>query len=97
MAGVVRVGDVNSAGGVVIGPGATSVLVNGRPAITTGSMVLPHPCCGSPHCPPMHCMATTTIGSMTVLAEGKPIVYKGSPDTCFDSRVTGSDDVLVGN
>lgn len=91
---VVRRGDPNAAGGLVIGPCANSVLVNGRPVAVPADLVSPHPCCG-PKCPQC-CAAQTTIGSLSVLAEGKPIVYVGSPDTCFHPRAFGSTDVIVG-
>lgn len=94
MPGAVRIGDVNSSGGVAVGPGALSVLINGRPACTPGTRVSPHPCCGK-KCP-LCCFASTTLGSLSVTAEGKPIVYVGSPDTCFHTRRTGSTDVMVG-
>lgn len=93
----VRIGDPNSGGGLAVFPGALSVLINGRPACTTGTAVTPHPCCGAP--PPacaIHCKAVTTIGSLSVTAEGKPINYVGSPDTCFHTRMFGSFDVIVG-
>ncbi len=67
MPGAVRIGDVNSAGGAAVGAGATSVLINGRPACLTGTSVTPHPCCGAPGCS-IHCAASTTLGSMSVLA-----------------------------
>ncbi len=91
----VRIGDPNIMGGLAVFPGAMSVLINGRPACTTGTLVTPHPCCGAPGCE-IHCVAFTTLGSLSVLAEGKPIVYVGSPDTCFDPRAFGSLDVIVG-
>jgi uncharacterized Zn-binding protein involved in type VI secretion len=93
MPGVVRIGDPNIAGGLTVFPGARSVLVNGRPVATTGTLVTPHPPCPKPA---THCSAVTTIGSMTVLAEGKPINYVGSPDSCFHTRALGSTDVQVG-
>lgn len=93
----VRIGDPNSGGGVVIGPGALSVLINGRPAATPGNLVSPHPCCGAPEpaCA-VHCAASTTIGSLSVTAEGKPIIYVGSPDTCKHVRAFGSFNVIIG-
>lgn len=97
MPAVVRVGDINSGGGVALGPGALSVKVNGRPVITPGSLVSPHPCCGAPEpeCA-VHCAAVTTLGSFKVTAEGQPVVFVGSPDSCAHGRATGSLDVLVG-
>jgi len=91
----VRLGDPNIKGGLAVFPGAMSVLINGRPACTTGDIVTPHPCCGKPNCK-KHCLAFTTLGSFSVLAEGKPIVYVGSPDTCLDIRILGSFDVIIG-
>ena len=97
MPSAVRIGDPNIAGGLAVFPGAMSVLINGRPACVTGTLVTPHPCCGAKGCPPVHCAAQTTLGSFGVLAEGKPIVYVGSPDTCFHQRAFGSLDVIVGS
>lgn len=94
---VVRIGDPNIAGGLAVFPGAMSVTVNGRPVCTTGTLVTPHPCCGAKGCPPVHCKAVTTLGSLSVTAEGKPIVYVGSPDSCFHTRAFGSLNVIVGN
>ena len=70
MPGAVRIGDVNSAGGAAIGAGATSVIINGRPACLIGTSVTPHPCCGAPGCG-KHCSAKTTLGSMSVIADGQ--------------------------
>lgn len=89
----VRIGDPNIAGGLAVFPGAMSVLINGRPACTTGTLVTPHPPCPKKK---IHCLASTTLGSLSVTAEGKPIVYVGSPDTCFHPRAFGSLDVIVG-
>lgn len=89
----VRIGDPNAGGGLAIFPGALSVLINGRPACTTGTFVTPHPPCPKKK---IHCLAVTTLGSLSVTAEGKPIVYVGSPDTCLHPRILGSFDVIVG-
>jgi len=91
---VVRMGDVNSAGGVATS-GVFTVLANGRPVVGPGVSVTAHPCCGAPGCG-AHCSARTTLGSPTVLAGGRPIVFVGSPDSCGHPRATGSFDVIVG-
>lgn len=91
---VVRMGDVNSAGGVATS-GVFTVLCNGRPVVPPGTSVTPHPCCGAKGCG-IHCGARTTMGSPTVLAGGRPIVFVGSPDSCGHSRATGSFDTIVG-
>lgn len=95
MPGVCRVGDQNSAGGVIL-TGDPTVLVNGRPIATTGAKVSPHFCCGSKGCPPTHCHASTTSTNSTVLVGGKPVVIVGSLDTCVHSRTAGSNDVIIG-
>jgi uncharacterized Zn-binding protein involved in type VI secretion len=92
---VCRVGDKNAAGGVILN-GDTTVLVNNRPAAVLGGRVTPHPCCGARGCPPVHCAATTTSASATVLVNGKPIVTFGDVDTCGHARIGGSTDVIVG-
>ncbi len=94
MPGVVRLGDLNAGGGVVV-TGRLNVQVNGRPIVCTGDLVTPHICCGLPGCT-IHCAAVTTLGSLSVSANGRPVVYIGSPDSCFHPRVTGSLDVNVG-
>lgn len=94
MPAVVRRGDANSAGGVVTGPCAPSVLVNGRPVSVPGDGVTPHPCCGRRGCG-AHCSAKTKGGSSTVFAEGKPVILVGNSDTCGHSRSMGSPDVFV--
>jgi uncharacterized Zn-binding protein involved in type VI secretion len=86
---VVRVGDINEAGGKVT-DGAETVKVNGITVCTHVSGVTPHPTGG------IHTSARTTRGSSTVFAEGKPVVFVGVKDTCGHTRVVGSTDVYVG-
>ena len=95
MPGVQRVGDRNTAGGLIL-TGDPSVLINGRAIATAGASVSPHPCCGAKGCPPVHCNAKTQIGSNNVLVNGKPIATAGTADTCGHTRSVGSRDVLVG-
>ena len=90
---VVRIGDINSAGGVAV-QGHMNITVNGRPAARQGSRVTPHPCCGAPGCS-IHCAANITGGSPTVWAEGKPVHKVMDVDTCAHPRVQGDNTVLV--
>jgi len=94
MPGVVRKGDINSAGGVATS-GSPNVLVNGRGVVPPGTSVTPHPCCGAPGCA-IHCAAVTTGGSATVFANGKPIILEGDPDSCGHPRKTSSPNVFIG-
>lgn len=90
-----RLGDKNTAGGVILS-GDPTVLVNFRPVATIGRPVSPHPCCGAKGCPPVHCSAKTTSSTPTVLVGGKPICTSLSIDTCGHTRAIGSFNVFVG-
>ena len=89
---VQRVGDSNIFGGTIIS-GDPTVLVNGRPVATLGEVVTPHFNCSTVH---IHCIARTTSTNPTVLVNGIPICTSGDLDTCFDNRLGGSFDVIVG-
>jgi len=90
---IVRIGDVNAAGGAAIAPRPT-VLSSNKPLAAFASPVTPHPCCGAPGCT-IHCVATITGGSPTVWAEGKPVHKVMDVDTCAHPRVQGDNTVLV--
>ena len=94
MPGVQRVGDANSAGGV-IQKGEPSVLVNGRAIALVDSPVSPHAPCGR-RGGERHCNARTQASNDTVLVNGKQITLSGSKDTCGHDRSTGSSDVGIG-
>jgi len=93
MPGVVRLGDINAAGGAAV-QAATTVFVNGRGVVFPGARVSPHPCCGAPGCN-SHCAAVTTGGSSNVMVEGKRVIRKGDVDTCGHARRTASENVQV--
>ena len=88
MALTARVGDLDSGGGIVA-TGIGSVLVNGAPIATVGSVITPH------NGKPVH-FAVAAVGSSSVTAGGLPVNYVGAPDSCGHIRVTGSTDVSVG-
>ena len=92
---VQRVGDRNSAGGLIL-RGDNSVLVNGRPIAVQNSPVSPHPCCGAKGCPPVHCNAQTRTTQGEILVNGIPLIRLNDTDTCGHARVGGSPDVVVG-
>ena len=89
MPGVVRLGDVNSAGGSVIKNQVNNVFVNGKPICVVGDGVSPHT--------DQHNNAKTSKGSASVNANRIPVVYKGSNDTCGHPRNTCSNNVFVGS
>jgi len=92
---VQRVGDQNSAGGVILN-GDNTVLVNGRAIAIQGASVSAHPCCGRKGCPPTHCNAKTQTKNSTVLVNGVPLIFTDDTDTCGHARAGGSPDVAVG-
>lgn len=95
MPSIQRVGDKDSAGGVILN-GDSTVLINGRAVAIRGASVSPHPCCGQRGCPPVHCSAKTQSNNSTVLVNGVPLVLTSDVDTCGHPRSGGSPDVTVG-
>jgi len=90
---IVRMGDVNSAGGVAIAPRPT-VLSSMQPLAAYMSPVTPHPCCGVPGCS-IHCAAFITGGATTVFANMLPVHKVMDIDICGHPRVQGDMTVLV--
>jgi uncharacterized Zn-binding protein involved in type VI secretion len=90
-----RVGDQDSAGGVILN-GDSTVLINGRAVAIQGASVSPHPCCGQRGCPPVHCSAKTQSNNSSILVNGVPLVLTSDVDTCGHPRSGGSPDVTVG-
>lgn len=95
MPSIQRVGDQDSAGGVILN-GDGTVLINGRAVAIRGASVSPHPCCGQRGCPPVHCSAKTQTNNSSVLVNGVPLVLTSDVDTCGHPRSGGSPDVTVG-
>lgn len=87
MPGVSRVG-VDSAGGIILGPGVPSVVVNGSPISIIGDAVDGHG--DGPHASP-----TMVGGSSTVIAGGIGVVRAGDAASCGDTS-SGSSDVIAG-
>lgn len=85
MPGVARVTtDLVGGTGVITGPGASTVLVNGRPLSIVGDTV-------APHGEPPHTNPVILTGSPTVRAQGRPItVEQISQATCGHLATTGS-------
>lgn len=90
MPGASRVG-TDSAGGTIIGPGSSTVKINGKNVSVKGDSVTPH----SPKDTP-HMGAPTMVGSSsTVKADGKFIVRAGDSASCGHSA-SGSSNVNIG-
>jgi uncharacterized Zn-binding protein involved in type VI secretion len=87
MPGVSRVG-IDSAGAVILGPGISSVIVNGAPISVKGDAVAGHG--DTPHASPV------MVGSSgTVFAGGIGIVRAGDAASCGHTA-SGSSDVIAG-
>lgn len=89
MPGAARVGQ-DIAGGLVVGPGSTTVVINGSPASLVGDQVVSH---GSPP----HTASMIVTGSTSVVIDGKPLAVQGlSIASCQHPMSTGSPTVIVG-
>ena len=92
MASAVRIGDLTSHGGVVVGPGVPSVLIGGQPAAVMGDthacpMVVPP---GHPPSSPF------VLGSSSVLIGGKPALRTTDVCGCGAMAVVGCPTVIIG-
>ncbi len=93
---VQRVGDLNTGGGVALGPGHNNVRIDGRPALKPNTPFTPHLGC-SPNSP-QHCVGVVAVSgnAKTVRANGQPLVIAGAKDSCMShTRVLGSTKVLA--
>jgi uncharacterized Zn-binding protein involved in type VI secretion len=93
MPAIARHDDINEEGGAVIS-GASTVFVNGRLVGQVGNTMTSHAPYGPPH--PPHDAATITDGSSSVIADGIPVAFVGSGNSCGHSIVVGSEDVIAG-
>jgi len=93
MPNVERNGDPNTGGGIAT-QGAQTVFANGKRVMLPNMPVTPHNCCGQDGCQ-IHCVATTTGGSPTVIVEGRPAIHVNDIDTCGHKRSSPSPDVFV--
>lgn len=81
-----RVGDRNSAGGIII-QGDRTMIIDGRPVAPIGSPVSPHKPCPEVK---KHCNAKTAEGSSSFIVNGKKVTVETNKDTCGHPRVEGS-------
>lgn len=78
--------------GIITGPGAAQVLINGLAAMRVTDQ---HACLLPPVAGP-HPPSTIIKGSSTVLIEGQPAARKGDTVGCGAAITTGSPNVLIG-
>ncbi len=92
MPAAARVGDMTDHMGTIVGPGAATVLIGGKPAAVAGDLHV----CGLPFQGHPLTSSTCPLGSMTVLAGGKPLVRVGDVCLCGASAAVGEPTVMVG-
>lgn len=91
MAAAARVGDPTNHGGVIIGPGAPTVMIGGMPAAVMGDT---HAC---PIPPPGHIPTSPFIvGSTTVMIGGKPALRVTDTCGCGAMPIVGCPTVMIG-
>lgn len=82
--------DVTNHGGTIVGPGAPTVLVGGKPVALMGDMHI----CAIPYPHPM--VSAFPMGSATVLIGGKPVLRITDACICGAMAAVGQPTVLVG-
>lgn len=94
MTAAVRMGDANSAGGVINNIPQGSVYINNKLASVVGSKGTGHPPCPNPS---IHCsQAWSTVPTTNnVYFENKLAIQVGDVDTCGHSRSNGSPDTFI--
>lgn len=92
MAFAVCVGDTSTHGGTIVGPGAATVLIGGKPAAVAGDM---HVCSLPPqgHQPTVSAFPS---GSATVLFAGKPALRTTDACACGAMAAVGQPTVSLG-
>jgi len=88
-----RILDTTTHGGIIVGPGAATVLIGGMPGAVAGDnhvCPIPPPPAG-PHGP-----TPFPAGSSSVLLEGKPAVRTTDPAACGAMAVLGEPTVMIG-
>jgi uncharacterized Zn-binding protein involved in type VI secretion len=91
MPAAARVGDITNHGGTITGPGASTVLIGGKPAAVVGDT---HVC----SLPPASHQPTASIfptGSTTVLINGRPAVRTSDMCICGAMAALGEPTVLI--
>ena len=84
--------DATSHPGLIAGPGAPTVLINGQPAARAGDL---HICTLPPLAGP-HPPTPVASGSATVLISGQPAARIGDAAGCGAVIVAGSPNVVIG-
>ena len=90
MAAAARVGDITTHGGVIMGPGVSTVLIGSMPAAVAGDS---HTC---PIPPPHLPSSPFPMGSTTVFISGRPALRTTDLCGCGAMAVVGCPTVIIG-
>lgn len=88
-----RMGDLTGHPGTILGPGVPTVLIEGRPAATVGTL---HTCTLPPPVGPHPPSAIMPPGCLTVLIGGRPAARMGDIAGCGAPIVSGAVTVRIG-
>jgi hypothetical protein len=91
MPGVLRQGDINLGGGILMMLCVPNVVVNGRQIAVFGSLCTPHP--GPPHIHPPNPLIATAFKT---IAGGRKVGMVGNIETLLHPYIMGSTNVIVG-
>lgn len=88
---IARIGDANSAGGVITSSPQSKVTANGQIIAVTGARGTGHP----PNTGKHVSGAWICIGNSKVTIQGMPVVAAGDNDSCGHPRVGGDSQVTI--
>lgn len=92
MPNAARVTDSTNHGGMIIGPGAPTVLIGGMPACVMGDNHV----CSMPPNAHQPTVSSFPMGSVTVMIGGKAAIRTGDACICGASAVIGCPTVTIG-
>ena len=84
-----RVGDISNHGGVITGPGVSTVLIGGKPAAVAGDLHV----CSLPPAGHQPTVSPFPAGSTTVLIGGRPALR--TTDACLCGAMAAVGDLTV--
>lgn len=91
MPAAARVGDTTNHGGTIVGPGAATVLIGGKPAAVVGDMHV----CSLPPNTHQPTASAFLIGSTGVLIAGKPALRTADACLCGAMAAVGEPTVMI--
>jgi uncharacterized Zn-binding protein involved in type VI secretion len=86
-----RVGDISNHGGVITGPGVSTVLIGGKPAAVAGDLHV----CSLPPAGHQPTVSPFPAGSTTVLIGGRPALRTTDACLCGAMAAVGDPTVII--